>query len=91
MIYHGGGVTPMTQTCDTDLNQHVRKEYATKEAAELIELMRHGASVPSMGPLYSAPQWRCKKFDMQYRCETIINDKAGVGLQIALGSQRSPN
>ena len=49
MIYHGGGVTPMAQTCDTDLNQHVRKEYATKEAAELIELMRHGASVPSLG------------------------------------------
>ena len=47
-ITHGGGATPVTQTCDTDLNQHVRKDYVTCESAELLAQMRSGAKVPKL-------------------------------------------
>ena len=47
LVAHGGGVTPVTQTCDTDLNQHVRRKYAVKESAELLHQMRMGIKVPS--------------------------------------------
>ena len=46
MVVHGGGATPISQTPDTDLNQHVRREYSAKESAELIHLMRSGQVVP---------------------------------------------
>ena len=46
MVVHGGGATPIAQTPDTDLNQHVRREYSAKEGAELIHLMRSGQVVP---------------------------------------------
>ena len=31
-LCHGGGTTPVVQPPDTDLNQHVRREYGKKEA-----------------------------------------------------------
>ena len=46
MVVHGGGATPVSQTPDTDFNQHVRREYSAKEGAELIHLMRSGQVVP---------------------------------------------
>lgn len=46
MVNHGGGATPVAQTPDTDLNQHVRREYSAKEAAELMYQMRTGVAVP---------------------------------------------
>lgn len=46
-ILHGGGVTPVVQTVDTDLNQHVKREYLAKEGVELIRQMQDGAVVPS--------------------------------------------
>ena len=46
MVVHGGGATPIVQIPDTDLNQHVRREYSAKESAELIHLMRSGQVVP---------------------------------------------
>ena len=46
MVPHGGGVTPISQTVDTELNQHVKREYGDLEAVELINLMRSGAVVP---------------------------------------------
>ena len=45
-IAHGGGVTPVVQTVDTDLNQHVKREYAVAETSELLEQMRRGIVVP---------------------------------------------
>ena len=36
-VLHGGGATPFGQTCDTDLNEHVRKDYGCKEASLLLE------------------------------------------------------
>ena len=38
----------MAQTCDTDLNQHVRREYGVREAVMLINKMRDGAVVPKL-------------------------------------------
>ena len=45
-IPHGGGVTPVVQGPDTDLNQHVRRRYTAREAAEFIQQMRDGIHVP---------------------------------------------
>ena len=38
---------------DTDLNQHVRREYTGRESAVMIQEMQQGVSVPKI------PQWRC--------------------------------
>ena len=46
LVAHGGGTTAVLQTCDTDLNQHVRREYTAKESAELIQQMNMGICVP---------------------------------------------
>jgi hypothetical protein len=45
-VIHGGGTTPIAQTPDTDLNEHVRREYGIKETRILIEKMRDGHVVP---------------------------------------------
>ena len=49
-IAHGGGVTPVVQTPDTDLNQHVRSEYIALEALEFIEHFQQGAPIPTLKP-----------------------------------------
>ena len=49
-IPFGGGVTPVLQTVDLALNQHVRRRYCAAEAAELIDQMRSGVCVPSCKP-----------------------------------------
>ena len=46
ILIHGGGVTPVAQTPDTDLNEHVRRSYGNKESRLLIEKMRCGQTVP---------------------------------------------
>ena len=46
MVPHGGGVTPISQTPDTHLNQHVKRHYANLEAEELMSQMRAGCAVP---------------------------------------------
>ena len=38
----------MTQTPDADLNQHVRRDYAAKESAYIIEQMKKGVCVPKI-------------------------------------------
>ena len=47
LIVLGGGITPVIQTCDTDYNQAVKREYITRETDELIRQMQDGAIVPS--------------------------------------------
>ena len=47
-IPHGGGVTPVAQTPDTDLNQHVQREYTDRETGELLRQMRDGIVVPQL-------------------------------------------
>ena len=47
-IPHGGGVTPVAQTPDTDLNQHVKREYTDRETGELLRQMRMGIVVPQL-------------------------------------------
>ena len=48
LLILGGGSTPVMQTCDTDLNQHVRREYSTLESHCLLEKMRDGQAVPKL-------------------------------------------
>ena len=47
---HGGGVTPVTQTVDTDLNHHVKRDYIAQETTELLAQMRDGVCVPKCQP-----------------------------------------
>ncbi len=46
LLVHGGGATPVSQTPDTDLNEHVRRAYGNKECALMMENLRHGMVVP---------------------------------------------
>ena len=50
LLIHGGGSTPVGQTVDTDLNEHVRRDYGDKEVRLLIEQMRNGQNVPCLKP-----------------------------------------
>ena len=47
-IPHGGGVTPVAQTPDTDLNQHVNRKYTDRETGDLLRQMRDGIVVPQL-------------------------------------------
>ena len=47
-IPHGGGVTPVAQTPDTDLNQWVKREYTDRETCDLLRQMRDGTVVPQL-------------------------------------------
>ena len=47
-IPHGGGVTPVAQTPDTDLNHHVKREYTDRETGDLLRQMRDGIVVPQL-------------------------------------------
>jgi hypothetical protein len=46
----GSGITPVVQTCDTDLKQHVKRHDMALETAELLQQMRDGINVPSDPP-----------------------------------------
>ena len=48
LIPRGGGVTPVVQTPDTDLNQHVKRECTDLETDELLRQMRDGICVPQL-------------------------------------------
>jgi hypothetical protein len=45
-IPHGGGVTPVVQTVDTDLNQAMKARHQALEAAALVRRIRDGVAVP---------------------------------------------
>ena len=48
LVVHGGGATPVVQTVDTDLNEHVRRAYAKIETEILVDKMRSGVTVPKL-------------------------------------------
>jgi hypothetical protein len=50
LIIHAGGATPFVQTCDTDLNQHVRRDYLAGETQELIGHFQRGEVIPKLTP-----------------------------------------
>ena len=50
MMLHPGGATPVTQTPDTDLNQHVKRDYSVLESTAILDHMRKGMSVPKLDP-----------------------------------------
>ena len=45
-IPHGGGVTPVVQTVDTDVNQPVEADYIAEESTEHLQQMQDGALLP---------------------------------------------
>ena len=50
VMVHGGGQTPVTQTPDTDVSQHVRREHTSSEYDYIIEQIggrRVGAEEPT--------------------------------------------
>ena len=47
-IPHGGGATPVVQTPDTDLNQHVKRDYIDYETSEFVRQMQDGITVPRL-------------------------------------------
>ena len=47
-IPHGGGDALVAQTVDTDLNQHVKREYNHRVTCKLLRQMRDGIVVPQM-------------------------------------------
>ena len=77
LIPHPGGATPVSQTCDTDLNQHVRREYTAFESACIIEEMRKGVTVPKID------QTKC--MDMMVK---VLNNKK-LHLNAADGYKRT--
>ena len=48
LLIHGGGATPVSQTPDTDLNEHVRRIYGNKECGLMMDKMRYGQVVPKL-------------------------------------------
>ena len=49
LVIHGGGCTPVGQTVDTDMNQHVKRDYMAREACELMSQFRNTTiPVPSV-------------------------------------------
>ena len=48
MLLHGGGVTPIVQTVDTDLNGPVKKKHVEKESRRLLQKMSAGEAVPRL-------------------------------------------
>ena len=63
----------MTQTPDTDLNQHVRREYTALESAYMIEDMKKGVSVPKNPPT------KCMDMMIQVCINTSLHVHAADG------------
>ena len=73
LITLGGGITPVVQTCDTDLNQHVKRQYMALETAELLQQMRDGINVPSN------PPERCIDLMAEVLSKTSVHLDAAAG------------
>ena len=73
LLVHGGGATPVSQTCDTDLNEHVRRDYGAEESLLLIEKMRNGEVVPSLKPE------ECMKLMLRVLSNPELHERASAG------------
>ena len=83
----GGGVTPVVQTPDTDLNQPVKKDYIARETTELLAQMRDGISVPRCRPE------RCIDMMHNVLCSMALHLNAAegyikTGTNVALGGSQ---
>ena len=63
----------MSQTCDTDCNEHVRRTYGTKEARLLLEKMRSGKVVPKLS------HEECMQLMLEVWSDPEIHQKAAEG------------
>jgi len=75
LLIHGGGVTPVAQTCDTDLNEHVRRGYGNRESRLLIEKMRRGDKVPSL------THEECMLMMLEVLSDPEVHAKASAGFK----------
>ncbi len=66
----------MGQTCDTDLNEHVRRSYGDKESRLLLEKMRHGQSVPKLAP------GECMALMLEVLTDSALHMGAAKGLSL---------
>jgi hypothetical protein len=73
ILIHGGGATPVGQTVDTDLNEHVRRQYGNKEARLLIEKMRGGHTVPKLS------QEECMLLMLEVLSDPQVHKDASAG------------
>ena len=75
LLIHGGGATPIAQTPDTDLNEHVRREYGGLEARLLIDKMRDGEIVPKLR------NEECMELMLQVLTSKTLHKKAAEGFK----------
>ena len=73
LLIHGGGCTPVGQTPDTDLNEHVRRDYGNKEGAIIMEKMRHGQAVPRL------THEECLEIMLQVLSDPALHQRAAAG------------
>ena len=73
LLVHGGGATPVVQTVDTDLNEHVRRAYAAIETRLLVDKMRSGVAVPK------ASQVECLEIMREVLSDPAIHVAAVAG------------
>ena len=74
-MIHGGGTTPISQTPDTDLNEHVRRECGELEAGVLINKMRDGEIVPKLR------NEECMELMLQILTSKTLHKKAAEGFK----------
>ena len=75
LLCHGGGATPVSQTPDTDLNEHVRRSYGEKESALMMDKMRMGAVVPKL------THEECMELLLEVLVDPALHRKASEGFK----------
>ena len=76
VIIHGGGATGITQTNDTDLHQHQRRNYTQKEMAEMARLARLAP-----GKMPSALVEQCVDWMAEVWSDRRLRDQARKGFK----------
>ena len=76
VVIHGGGATGITQTNDTDLHQHQRRQFTGKEMAEMVRMARLN---PSRMPFAMAEQ--CIDWQAEVWNNRNLHDQARKGFK----------
>ena len=79
LLVHGGGATPVVQTVDTYLNEHVRRAYARIETQLLVEKMRNGVVVPK------ASHTECLEIMWDVLSDLAVHNSAVTGFKKTRG------
>ena len=84
-IPHGGGVTPVVQMVNTDLNKAVKARYRALEVATLGRVMRDGVAVPHLTPMDCVDLMVEVLSDMSLR-RVVADGNVKTGLRVSLDS-----